>query len=68
MLVLTRRIGEVIVINEDIRVTVVSINGNRVRLGISAPESVSVDREEIHRRRYGLPVPDHQFEVATAEV
>jgi carbon storage regulator len=68
MLVLTRRIGEVIVINEDIRVTVVSIHGNRVRIGITAPESVSVDREEIHRRRNRLPVPDHQLEVDMAEV
>jgi carbon storage regulator len=51
MLVLTRRLGEEIVINGDIRVAVVAINGDRVRLGISAPSSVPVDRSEIHERR-----------------
>lgn len=51
MLVLTRRIGEEIVIDGDIRVTVVEVKGNRVRLGISAPPGVSVDRAEVHQRR-----------------
>jgi carbon storage regulator len=51
MLVLTRRVGEVIVIEGGIRVTVVSIRGDKVRLGITAPEFVRVDREEIHERR-----------------
>ena len=51
MLVLSRHIGEEIIINGDIRVTVVSIRGNKVRLGITAPDSVRVDRQEIHERR-----------------
>lgn len=51
MLVLTRRIGEVVIIDKDIRVTVVSIKGDKVRLGICAPDTVRVDREEIHARR-----------------
>jgi carbon storage regulator len=51
MLVLTRRIGETIVIDGSIRVTVVAIQEGRVRLGVTAPESVRVDREEIHERR-----------------
>jgi carbon storage regulator len=51
MLVLTRRIGEEIVIGGDIRVTVVAIKGDRVRLGISAPDFVRVDRQEVHERR-----------------
>ena len=51
MLVLTRRVGEVIVIDNDIRVSIVSVRGERVRLGISAPKLVQVDREEIHERR-----------------
>ena len=51
MLVLTRRIGEQLVIDGNIIVTVVSIDGNKVRLGIQAPRSVSVDRAEIHMRR-----------------
>jgi carbon storage regulator len=51
MLVLTRRIGEEVVINEDIYVTVLAIRGNRVRLGIEAPLHTSVDRRELHERR-----------------
>jgi carbon storage regulator len=51
MLVLSRRMGEEIVIDGKIHVRVVSTNGDRVRLGIEAPEGVRVDREEIHRRR-----------------
>lgn len=51
MLVLTRRLGETIVIDGDIRVTVVDVKGDRVRLGITAPASVAVDREEVHARR-----------------
>ena len=49
MLVLSRKLNETIVINGDIRVTVVSIHGNQVRLGIEAPESVRIFREETLR-------------------
>jgi carbon storage regulator len=51
MLVLTRRLGEEIVIDGDIRVKVVLIKGDKVRLGITAPEYVAVDRSEVHERR-----------------
>jgi carbon storage regulator len=51
MLVLTRRVGEVIVIDGGIRVTVVDISGDRVRLGITAPPEIRVDRLEIYERR-----------------
>ena len=51
MLVLTRRIGEQLVIAEDIVVTVLALEGNKVRLGIAAPPSVQVDRQEVHDRR-----------------
>jgi carbon storage regulator len=51
MLVLTRRVGEEIVIAGSIRITVLSVRGEQVRLGITAPPSVCVDREEIHARR-----------------
>ena len=51
MLVLTRRPGEEIIIDDNIRVTIVSIKGDRIRLGITAPSSVSVDRAEVHDRR-----------------
>jgi carbon storage regulator len=51
MLVLTRRVGEEIVIGDNIRLTVVALKGDRVRLGIQAPHSVPVDRLEIRQRR-----------------
>ncbi|HEV3258258.1 MAG TPA: carbon storage regulator [Gemmataceae bacterium] len=51
MLVLTRRTGEEIVINGNIRVTINAIKGERVRLGIVAPDFVRVDRQEIHDQR-----------------
>jgi carbon storage regulator len=47
MLVLSRKIGEEIVIGDNIRVTVVAIRGNQVRLGISAPDDVSIHRSEL---------------------
>ncbi len=50
MLVLTRKLNEAIIINRDIRITVVALRGNQVRLGIEAPESVSVLREELYER------------------
>ena len=51
MLVLTRRIGENIVIDGNIRVMVIGVKGDRVKLGTSAPPSVTVDRSEVHERR-----------------
>ncbi len=50
MLVLSRKIGERIRIGEDIILTVVRIHGDKVRLGIEAPENVAVHREEVYRR------------------
>jgi carbon storage regulator len=56
MLVLTRRIGEQIIIDGTIRITVVDIRGDKVRIGIQAPDDVRVDRAEVHQRRleFGL--------------
>jgi carbon storage regulator len=51
MLVLTRRIGEQLVIDGNIVVTIVAIEGNKIRLGVQAPAAVRVDREEVHARR-----------------
>jgi carbon storage regulator len=51
MLVLTRRIGEEIIIDNNIRVTIVSIDGGKVRVGITAPAEIRVDRQEVHDRR-----------------
>lgn len=50
MLILTRRVGETIVIGEDVAVTVLGVVGNQVRVGIAAPANVSVHREEIYER------------------
>jgi carbon storage regulator len=51
MLVLTRRIGEEIVIAGNIYVNVVAVQGGKVRLAIDAPDYISVDRREVHERR-----------------
>jgi carbon storage regulator len=52
-IVLTRKVGEEIVIGSNIRLTVVAVHGVRVRIGINAPKGVVVDRQEIHERRNG---------------
>jgi carbon storage regulator len=54
MLVLTRRTGEEIMIAGNIRVTVVAVQGDKVRLGVTAPKDVTIDRREIHERRQHL--------------
>jgi carbon storage regulator len=50
MLVLSRRLSETLIIGDDIRITVLGINGNQVRLGIDAPKNISVHREEVYMR------------------
>ena len=49
MLILTRRVGEALKLGEDITVTVQGVRGNQVRIGIDAPKSVAIQREEIYR-------------------
>jgi carbon storage regulator len=64
MLILGRRVGEEIVIAGDIRVTVVAVQRDRVRLGISAPNDVVVDRAEVHERRCAALAGEVELEAA----
>ncbi len=67
MLVLTRRLGEEIVIDDRIRVKLVAVFGNRVKLGIDAPKEVTVHRHEIQRRRLEFAgIPHEADEALTA--
>ena len=50
MLILTRRVGETVMIGDEVAVTVLRVKGNQVRLGVNAPKSISVQREEIFHR------------------
>ncbi|MBR9813441.1 carbon storage regulator CsrA [bacterium] len=50
MLILTRRVGETVMIGDDVTVTVLGVKGNQVRLGVNAPRDVAVHRQEIYDR------------------
>ena len=50
MLILTRRVGETVMIGEEVAVTILGVKGNQVRVGINAPKNVAVHREEIFER------------------
>ena len=50
MLILTRRVGETLVIGDDVNVTVLGVKGNQIRIGVDAPREVTVHRKEIYQR------------------
>jgi carbon storage regulator len=50
MLILTRRVGETLMVGDEVTVTVLGVKGNQVRLGVNAPKEVAVHREEIYQR------------------
>ena len=67
MLILTRRVGESVVIGEDVTVTVLGVKGNQVRIGINAPKTVAVHREEIFERiKNGRAPGDAEPEVSAS--
>jgi carbon storage regulator len=60
MLILTRRVGETVMIGNEVTVTVLGVKGNQVRIGINAPKSVAVHREEIYERIKREQQGEHQ--------
>ncbi len=64
MLILTRRVGESLMVGDDITVTVLGVKGNQVRIGVNAPRDVAVHREEIYER---IHEDDKQPKPAEAE-
>ena len=50
MLILTRKVGEALVIGSDVHITVLNVKGNQVRLGCEAPKGISIHREEVYKR------------------
>jgi carbon storage regulator len=65
MLILTRRVGETLMVGDEITVTVLGVKGNQVRLGVNAPKNVAVHREEIYQRIHDEDQPEG--EVAAEE-
>ncbi|MAJ81393.1 MAG: carbon storage regulator [Legionellales bacterium] len=67
MLILTRRVGETLIINDDVKITVLGVRGHQVRIGVDAPKDVSVHRLEIYQRIHDQPSDDDQDNKNTTE-
>ena len=57
MLILTRRVGETVLVGNDVTVTIVGVKGKQIRIGINAPKDVAVHREEIYERIRDVQLP-----------
>jgi carbon storage regulator len=68
MLILTRRVGETVMIGNDVTVTVLGVKGNQVRVGVNAPKDVAVHREEIFERIKREQDPDSKLGSSTANI
>lgn len=62
MLILTRRVGETLVIGDNVRVTVLGVRGHQVRIGVDAPKDISVHREEIYQRIRDEDAPEENVD------
>ena len=67
MLILTRRVGEALKLGEDITVTVLGVRGNQVRIGIDAPKSVAIQREEIYSSAVTDRTPEIRDELSNIQ-
>jgi carbon storage regulator len=68
MLILTRRVGETVMIGNEVTVTVLGVKGNQVRIGVNAPKDVPVHREEIYERIKREQDPDSGMGTPTAKI
>jgi carbon storage regulator len=68
MLILTRRVGETVMIGNEVTVTVLGVKGNQVRIGVNAPKDVPVHREEIYERIKREQDPDSGISTPTAKI
>lgn len=68
MLILTRRVGETVMIGNEVTVTVLGVKGNQVRIGVNAPKDVAVHREEIYERIKREQDPDGNAGAAPAKM